>query len=60
MKPNDEKYLSASEWQGSDRYAGIDSYEKVELMPGTQLCSLVFNWSNDNPKSCEYLFLFLG
>ena len=47
---------SASEWQGSDRYPGIDFYEKVELKPGTQLCSLVFNWSNDNPKACEYLF----
>ena len=56
MKLNDEKIQSASEWQGSDRYPGIDSYEKVELRPGTQLCSLVFNWSNDNPKACEYLF----
>ena len=52
----EEKIKTASEWQGSDRYAGIDSYEKVELKPGTQLCSLVFNWSNDTPRPCEYLF----
>lgn len=56
MKNEADKTVSASDWQGSDKYAGIDSYEKIELKPGTQLCSLVFNWSNDNPRACEYLF----
>ena len=37
----EEKMKSASDWQGGDRYPGIDKYEKVVLKPGHELCTLV-------------------
>ena len=52
-----EKIKTASEWQGSDRYAGIDTYEVVELKAGTQLCALAaYRPDTGELKPCEYLF----
>ena len=47
---------TASEWQGTDKYAGIDSYEKVVLKAGTELCALVSYDKDGKMRPCEYLF----
>jgi len=47
---------SASEWQGTDKYPGIDSYEKVVLKAGSELCALVSYDKNGKMRPCEYLF----
>ena len=52
----EEKIKSASEWQGGDRYPGIDMYEKVELKPGHELCSLVLIDEKGRVRPCEFLF----
>lgn len=52
----EENLKSASEWQGTDKYAGIDSYEKVVLKAGTELCALVSYDKNGKMRPCEYLF----
>ncbi|MBR4713168.1 MAG: hypothetical protein IKP27_05770 [Paludibacteraceae bacterium] len=46
---------TASEWQGTDKYPGIDTYEKVVLKAGTELCALV-SYKNGEMCPCEYLF----
>lgn len=56
MKKDAEKIKSAAEWQGTDRYAGIDSYEKIELKAGTQVCALISYDKEGKMKPCEYLF----
>ncbi len=56
MKKDTEKLKSAAEWQGTDRYAGIDSYEKIELKAGTQICALISYDKEEKMKPCEYLF----
>ncbi len=52
----EENIKSASEWQGTDKYPGIDSYEKVVLKTGTELCALVSYDKNGRMRPCEYLF----
>ncbi|MBR5374059.1 MAG: hypothetical protein IK131_05245 [Paludibacteraceae bacterium] len=52
----EENIKSASEWQGTDKYAGIDSYEKVVLKAGAELCALVSYDKNGKMRPCEYLF----
>ena len=47
---------SASDWQGTDKYAGIDSYEKEMLKAGSELCALVSYEKNGQMRPCEYLF----
>ena len=51
----EENIKSASEWQGTDKYPGIDSYEKVVLKAGTELCALV-SYKNGEMCPCAYLF----
>ena len=51
----EENLKSASEWQGTDKYAGIDSYEKVVLKAGTELCALV-SYKDGEMCPCAYLF----
>ena len=51
----EENLKSASEWQGTDKYAGIDSYEKVVLKAGTELCALV-SYKDGEICPCAYLF----
>ena len=51
----EETLKTASEWQGTDKYAGIDSYEKVVLKAGTELCALV-SYKDGEMCPCEYLF----
>ncbi len=46
---------TASEWQGTDKYPGIDSYEKVVLKAGTELCALV-SYKDGEMCPCAYLF----
>ena len=46
---------SASEWQGTDKYPGIDSYERVVLKSGTELCALV-SYKDGEMCPCAYLF----
>ena len=52
----EENLKTASEWQGTDKYAGIDSYEKVVLKAGTELCALVSYKENGELRPCAYLF----
>ncbi len=52
----EDKIKSAAEWQGGDRYPGIDMYEKVELKPGHELCSLVLIDEKGRVRPCEFLF----
>ena len=47
---------SASDWQGTDKYAGIDSYEKETLKAGSELCALVSYEKNGQMRPCEYFF----
>ena len=47
---------SASDWQGTDKYAGIDSYEKETLKAGSELCALVSYEKNGQMRACEYFF----
>lgn len=56
MKKEAEKIRSAAEWQGGDQYAGIDSYEKVELNAGTRLYTLANYMPSGELKPCEYFF----
>lgn len=56
MKKEAEKLKSAAEWQGTDMYAGIDSYEKVDLKPGMRLYALVNNIPSGEVPTCEYFF----
>lgn len=56
MKNEAEQLNSASEWQGSDRYAGIDTYEKVQLKAGTEICALASYSPSGEMNPCEYLF----
>lgn len=56
MKKEAEKIRSAAEWQGGDQYAGIDSYQKVELNPGTRLYTLANYMPSGEMKPCEYFF----
>ena len=51
----EENLKTASEWQGTDKYAGIDSYEKVVLKAGTELCALV-SYKDGEMCPCAYLF----
>ena len=51
----EENLKSASEWQGTDKYAGIDSYEEVVLKAGTEMCALV-SYRNGEMCPCNYLF----
>ena len=51
----EENLKTASEWQGTDKYAGIDSYEKVVLKAGTELCALV-SYKDGKMCPCAYLF----
>ena len=51
----EENLKSASEWQGTDKYAVIDSYEKVVLKAGTELCALV-SYKDGEICPCAYLF----
>ena len=52
----EEIIKSASEWQGTDKYPGIDSYENVVLKEGAELCALVSYNKNGKMRPCEYLF----
>ncbi|MBR5696943.1 MAG: hypothetical protein IKX43_12045 [Paludibacteraceae bacterium] len=47
---------SASEWQGGDLYAGIDSYEKIKLKAGTELYALIAYNKAGKMNTCEYFF----
>ena len=51
-----EKIKSASEWQGGDLYAGIDSYEKIKLKAGTELYALIAYNKAGKMNTCEYFF----
>ncbi|MCR5498429.1 MAG: hypothetical protein K6F48_11385 [Paludibacteraceae bacterium] len=51
-----EKIKSASEWQGGDLYAGIDSYEKINLKAGTELYALIAYNKAGKMNTCEYFF----
>ena len=52
----EEKMKSASDWQGGDRYPGVDKYEKVELKPGHELCALVLIDDRGRVRPSEFLF----
>ncbi|MBR4712710.1 MAG: hypothetical protein IKP27_03425 [Paludibacteraceae bacterium] len=52
----EEKMKSASDWQGGDRYPGIDKYEKVVLKPGHELCALVLIDDRGRVRPSEFLF----
>lgn len=52
----EDKIKSASDWQGCDMYPGIDKYEKVELKPGYELCSLVLIDGKGRVRPCEFMF----
>ncbi|MBO7606179.1 MAG: hypothetical protein J6T28_01000 [Paludibacteraceae bacterium] len=56
MKTELNGIKSASDWQGTDKYAGIDSYEKITLKAGSELCALVSYEKNGQMRPCEYLF----
>ncbi len=42
MENTSEKDKTAAEWQGTDRYPGIDTYEKVQLKAGSKIYALIF------------------
>lgn len=52
----EEKMKSASDWQGGDKYPGIDKYEKVVLKPGHELCALVLIDERGKVRPSEFLF----
>ena len=52
----EEKIKTASEWQGGDLYAGIDSYEKIKLKAGTELYALIAYNKAGKMNTCEYFF----
>lgn len=52
----EEKIKTASEWQGGDLYAGIDSYEKIKLEAGTELYALIAYNKAGKMNTCEYFF----
>ena len=39
---NDTENNTAAEWQGTDKYPGIDAYEKVQLKAGSKIYALIF------------------
>ena len=39
---NDTENKTAAEWQGTDKYPGIDAYEKVQLKAGSKIYVLIF------------------
>ena len=51
----EENLKTASEWQGTDKYPGVDSYEKVVLRTGIELCALV-SYKDGKMCPCAYLF----
>ncbi|MBP5481044.1 MAG: hypothetical protein J6Y22_04770 [Paludibacteraceae bacterium] len=52
----EEKIKSASDWQGGDKYPGIDKFEKVVLKPGHELCALVLIDEKGRVRPSEFLF----
>ena len=52
----EEKMKFASDWQGGDKYPGIDKYEKVVLKPGHELCALVLIDERGKVRPSEFLF----
>ena len=51
-----EKIKSASEWQGGDLYAGIDSYERKTFEEESKLCALISYNRQGEMNKCEYFF----
>lgn len=52
----EKKEISAEEWQGGDSYAGIDSYERVQMKKGDIVCALVSYDKDNNIRPCSYFF----
>ncbi len=42
MENTSENDKTATEWQGTDNYPGIDAYEKVQLKAGSKIYALIF------------------
>ena len=56
MENTSEKDKTAAEWQGTDRYPGIDTYEKKTLPCGTKLYALVYRGVDNKFDTPAYFF----
>lgn len=52
----EKREIRAEEWQGGDSYAGIDSYERVQMKKGDIVCALVSYDKDNNIRPCSYFF----
>lgn len=56
MENTSENDKTAAEWQGTDRYPGIDAYEKKTLPCGTKLYALVYRGVDNKFDTPAYFF----